>query len=137
MGLRYKDRALTISKWIKKDKDRQDKQDNTPPPKIVCSDCGTKMFAEDFRYLEDWPEDQPMRVLFFFNCPKCNNRLGAYDDGEVYATKSELCPQCSKELTIKRNRKDKIITTTYTCQNCDYSKREIEDLEKNKLEHKK
>ncbi len=137
MGSRYKDRASTIADWIKKDKERQEKQDNTPPPKIDCPECNSKMIAEDFRCLEDWPEDQPMRVLFFFDCPNCNHRLGAYNDGEIFSSKPELCPQCNKELVVKRVKEDKIITTTSTCSNCDYSKEETEDLEEKKIEHKK
>ncbi len=137
MGLRYKDRASTIADWIKEDKERQDKLDNTLPPEIDCPECGSKMIAEDFRNLEDWSEDQPMRVLFFFDCSNCDHRLGAYDDGEIFFSKPEICPQCNEELVVKRVRKDKIITTTSTCSNCDYSKKETENLEEKEIEHER
>jgi DNA-directed RNA polymerase subunit M/transcription elongation factor TFIIS len=136
-GLRFKNKVKTIDEWIKQDKAKQDKQDNTPPPRIMCPDCQTPMVADDFRQLEDWPEDKPMRVLFIFGCPKCKRRLGAYDDGDIHESKPELCPKCGKELTVKVSRKKKVITTRYTCKNCGYSKKEILDLNKSDEEHKK
>lgn len=134
---RYKNRASTISKWIDEDKSKQDKLDNTPPPEIICPDCDTQMVADDFRDLRDWPENEPLRVLYIFNCPKCKKRLGAYDNGEIHKSKFDLSLKCKKELTITNKRKDKVITTFYKCKNCSYSKKEVFDLKKHDEEHKK
>lgn len=134
---RYKNRASTISEWMESDRVKQDKQDNASPPKINCPDCGASMVADDFRDLRAWPEDKPIRVLFILNCPKCKKHLGAYDDGEIYNSKPDLCPKCGKELVVKGSRKNKVITTLYKCKHCSYSKKDILDLKKNDEEHKK
>jgi len=134
---RYKDRDTTISKWIEADSAKQNKLDNALPPQINCPSCGTSMVSDDFRHLEDWPEDKPMRVLFIFNCPKCKKRLGAYDNGEIRVSKPNLCPKCSKDLVVKGSRKGKVITTLYKCKHCSYSKKDILDLAKDDEEHKR
>jgi DNA-directed RNA polymerase subunit M/transcription elongation factor TFIIS len=78
-----------------------------------------------------------MRVLFTFNCSKCKKRQGVYDDGEIYVSKSDFCPDCKEKLEVKSNKKGEVITTHYTCKNCGYSKKDIYDLKKSDEEHKK
>jgi DNA-directed RNA polymerase subunit M/transcription elongation factor TFIIS len=134
---RYKERESRITEWMESDKAKQDKQDNTTPPKVSCPDCGSQMIADNLRHLEDWPEDKPMRVLFTFNCSKCKKRQGVYDDGEIYVSKSDFCPDCKEKLEVKSNKKGEVITTHYTCKNCGYSKKDIYDLKKSDEEHKK
>ena len=133
---RYKERESTIREWMQSDQIKQDKQDNTPPPKITCPDCDTQMVDDGSRYLQDH-DDQPLRVLFIFNCPKCKKRLGAYDNGEIHVSKPNYCPDCKSELKEKTTRKGKVITTLYTCKNCGYSKKDVLDLKKSDEEHKK
>jgi len=128
---RYKDKAKTVSEWMEKDRARQNKQDDTPPPEFDCPDCETKMEADDFRHLEDWPEDKPMRVLFILNCPKCKKREGVYDSGEVHVSKPQLCPKCGKEVKTTYKFK-KNITTTTRCTSCKYKEVDIDDHAKSK-----
>lgn len=134
---RYKNRASKIAEWIENDKEKQDKLDNAKPPLINCPECDTLMVADDFKSLEDWPEDQPMKVLFMLNCPKCKKRLGAYDTGKIHTLEPDLCPKCNEELETKNSRKGRVITTLYTCKHCSYSKKDIFDLDKSDEEHKK
>jgi len=136
-GHRFKNRMKTIEKWIDRDRVKQDKQENTPPPVIACPDCKTAMVADDYRHLEDWPEDKPMRVLFIFNCPKCKKRLGVYDDGEMHESKLDICSKCGKKMAVKTSRKNKVVTTHYKCKSCGHSKKDILDLNKSDQEHKK
>jgi len=134
-GEEYRRKAQTISDWVEKDRVRQDKVDNTPPPaNVLCPNCKTEMVAEDFKHLEDWPEDKPMRVLFIFECPKCKKRLGLYDNGEEHISKPDLCPECGKEIKTTYKRKGDVITTTEKCTSCKYKKVEVEDLGKKDLE---
>lgn len=133
---RFKNRASKIAEWIQSDKEKQEKLDNAKPPLINCPECDTIMVADDFKSLEDWPEDQPMRVLFIINCPKCKKRLGAYDTGEIHVSEPDLCPTCSKELKVSNNRKGKVITTIYSCDQCNYAKKDILDLNKSDKKHK-
>ncbi|MCF1193580.1 hypothetical protein LRR18_18495, partial [Mangrovimonas sp. AS39] len=85
----------------------------------------------------DWDESKPIRVLFTFNCPKCKKRQGVYDDGEIYVSKSDFCPDCKQNLEVKSGKKGDVITTHYKCKNCGYSKNVIYDLKKSDEEHKK
>ncbi len=94
------------------------------------------MVDDGSRYLQDH-DDQPLKVLFIFNCPKCKKRLGAYDNGEVHVAKPDYCPDCKSELKEKTTRKGEIITTLYTFKSCGYSNKEVLDLKKSDEEHKK
>lgn len=134
---RHKHRASTIAEWIESDRLKQDKQDNTPVPKANCPECGTAMTDDSSRHLVDWDDNKPMRVLFTFNCPKCKKRQGVYDDGEIYVSKSDFCPDCKQKLERKSSKKNEVITTHYNCKNCGYSNKEIWDLKKSDEEHKK
>lgn len=136
-ALRYQRRASTIAEWIESDRLKQDKQDNTPIPKANCPECGSVMTDDGSRHLVDWDDDKPMRVLFTFNCPKCKKRQGVYDDGEMYVSKSDYCPDCKQELAVKSSKKDEVITTRYTCKHCGYTKKDSWDLKKSDEEHKK
>lgn len=136
-ALRYQRRASTIAEWIESDRLKQDKQDNTPIPKANCPECGSAMTDDGSRHLIDWDDDKPMRVLFTFNCPKCKKRQGVYDDGEIYVSKPDFCPDCKQELAVKSSKKGEVITTRYTCKHCGYSKKEILDFKKSDAEHKK
>lgn len=134
---RHKHRASTIAEWMESDRLKQDKQDNTPAPKANCPECGTTMTDDGSHLLVDWDDDKPMRVLFTFNCPKCKKRQGVYDDGEIYVSKSDFCPDCKQKLERKSSKKGEVITTSYKCKNCGYSNKEIWDLKKSDEEHKK
>lgn len=134
---RYKHRDSTISEWMEADRIKQDKQDNAVPPNVNCPECGTLMVADDFRTLEDWPEDQPMRVLFILNCPKCKKHIGAYDNSELHSSKSDMCPKCDEKLEVANSRKGKVITTLFSCKHCGYSKKDVLDLNKSDEEHEK
>lgn len=135
-GEEYRRKAQTISDWIERDRIRQDKIDNTPPPaNVLCPNCKSKMVADDFKHLQDWPEDKPMQVMFIFECPKCKKRLGLDENGEEHISKPSLCPKCKKEIKTTYKRKGDVITTTEKCTSCKYKQVEVEDLEKDRLEH--
>lgn len=134
-GEEYRSKASTISNWLERDHIRQDKIDNTPAPSnITCPKCSSIMLTENFKHLEDWPEDKPMRVLFIFECPKCKKRLGLYENGEEHISKPNLCPKCRKEIKTTYKEKDNISTTTEKCTSCKYKNIEIEDWTKHQLE---
>jgi len=135
-GEEYRRKAQTISDWVERDRVRQDKIDNTSPPSnVICPKCNAEMVAEDFKHLQDWPEDKPMRVMFIFECPKCKKRLGLDENGEEHISKPRLCPKCKKEIKTTYKRKGDVITTTEKCTSCKYKHVEVEDLEKDRLEH--
>ncbi len=130
----FRDKESTIAEWMKDDEMKQERQDSATPPKINCEKCNSPMKVGNFRTLRDWPEDQPMRVLFFYDCPKCKNRMGAYDDGQLYESKLDLCPDCNAELKSKSSKKGKVLTITTTCPKCSYKNVEVDDFSKSDAE---
>jgi DNA-directed RNA polymerase subunit M/transcription elongation factor TFIIS len=133
---RHKNRAITVAEWIDSDSIKQGKQDNTPTPKANCPECGSAMTGDGSNHLVDWDDDKPMRILFTFNCPKCKKRQGVYDDGEIYVSKSDFCPDCKQKIEVKSSKKDEVITTHYNCKHCGYSNEDLYDLKKSDEEHK-
>lgn len=129
---RYKERASTIAEWVAEDKTKQDKLDNAIPPKVNCPKCGALMIADDFKTLED----EPLRVLFNFSCPKCKKREGVYEDGEVWVYEPPKCPKCGKDLKTDLKIKGNITTFTSKCTNCKYKDVDIHDHDKRDAELK-
>ena len=90
-GERYRRKNKSIQEWMEKDRTKQEKLDSTPEPSgINCSHCGIRMRMTT-RVLEDYM-NQPLRVLFFFECPSCKKRKGVYENGEEHVSKPRLCP---------------------------------------------
>ena len=132
----YKRRDQTIEEWIERDRKEQDAQDNTPPPEnIKCDKCGSTM-KDSLHHLHH-DSNQPIRVLFFFDCPECKSRKAVFDDGEEWIYKPDLCKKCGSELKTKTTVKDKITTWTTTCTGCDYKDIDIMDSKKDELERQK
>lgn len=132
-GQEYQRKKETIAKWVEEGRVKQDKYDNAPEPQnIHCPNCNSLM-QTTMKHLEDYM-DEPMRVLFFFECPSCKKRRGVYENGEERESKPDLCPQCGKEVKVVYSRKGKVITTKISCTNCKFKKTEVDDLEKSHTE---
>lgn len=134
-GERYRDKEETIRKWIDNDTAEQSKYDNTPEPGgIHCSDCNTFMHCT-YKHLENYM-NEPLRVLFFFECPNCKKRKNIYENGEEDIPKPELCPKCNKEVASKHTREGNIITWITACPSCGFEKTDIDDFDKKAAERK-
>lgn len=134
-GERYRRKAETIKEWIDRDKIKQDKLDNTfPPDNIICPDCRIEMSAGDFKDLEDFDEAKPLRVLFFFECPKCKKRKGIFNNGEERVSEPDLCPKCGKEAKVTFKKAGEVVTTTSKCTSCKYKNVDVDDWGKRKTE---
>lgn len=126
---RYKERDKTIEEWYESDRRKQDTQDNTPAPQnIKCPKCHSLMESTSHD-LEDYL-DKPLRVLFFFECPKCTKRQGVYENGEIWKYTPPICEKCGGELKLDMQYKGDITTTTTTCNKCDYKNVEKRDHKK-------
>lgn len=137
-GKRYEQKQETIKKWMEDDQLKQDKQDFTPIPEdIVCPLCSGSMFFKTTKHLDHTYDSPLIRMMFLFKCSKCKKQQWVYDDGEIRVSKPDLCPECNQELTVTSSRKKKLITTTYKCKGCGYSKKDEYDLAKSDAEHKK
>jgi hypothetical protein len=131
---RFKRRTETIESWIDSDRAKEDKYENTPPPdNIVCDACNSPM---QVNLKELMYHDEPMRVLFFFDCPQCKSRRAVYDSGTEFEARHSYCPKCKSELDHSYKRKKDIGTWITKCTRCEYSETEITDYKKQDAERK-
>ncbi len=134
-GERYRIKEETIRKWINSDSAEQSKYDNTSTPEgIRCSGCKGLMHST-YKHLENYM-NEPLRVLFFFECSNCKKRKNIYENGEEAIYKPELCLKCNKEVESKHTRKGNIITWITTCLSCGFTKTDIDDFDKKAAERK-
>jgi hypothetical protein len=124
---RYRNRQASIEEWFERDRAKQDRYDNTPEPSGVrCLECDGAM-KSTMKHLEDYT-DQPLRLLFFFECAKCKKRRGIYENGEEKASKPDLCAKCGGTLNRKSEDKDDVLTITTTCSNCSFTETDVDDF---------
>ncbi len=130
---RYKNKKETIQKWIDRDSKEQEKFDSAIAPYgILCKECSssTKVISKDL--LDSYEENS--QVLFMFECLKCKKRQALYEDGTEWHHEDPKCPQCNSPLNDKTKNVRGVLTTTYTCPNCDYKKEDVHDFNKSKKE---
>lgn len=131
-GDRYRNRSAAINLWIDKDRKRQEKEDDTlPPTDINCDFCVIPMKSVH-KSLHHF--DEPLRVLFFFDCPKCNKSKAYFDNGERYIPKPDLCEKCGSEVKRSHSQKGEVYTTITKCTSCDFVEKEVDDFKKSREE---
>jgi len=131
----YRNKQSTIQKWMDRDKAKQEKYDCTSEPRgVLCPACKTEMHSTS-KDLYDIAE--PLRMLFFFECPACHKREGVFENGEVWVSKPEQCSKCQQEVTSSHTREGSIIKWTKTCLSCGHVETDIDDLEKDCAEREK
>lgn len=131
---RFKTKKETINDWMNSDREKQEKLDNAEPGEFYCKDCGI-LLENTFKELYDRNE-QDLKVLFMYDCPKCKKREAYFDDGTEYESKPTLCDKCGSEIIIDLNIDDKkdVTTWTYNCTGCDYKETKVDDHKKWKKE---
>lgn len=133
-GERYRNKFSAIQGWIRRDRDYEEKLECTGcPDNIICLKCTTSMKVIS---KELYMVDDPFRVLFIFECLGCKKRKGVFDNGEEFKVKPKHCPKCQKEITVEHSRKGNLITWTRTCSYCGFVETEIDDFDKDEIEHK-
>lgn len=133
---RFRHKKETIEKWMGIDQQRQDRLDNAIEPKgILCPHCDTPM-RSTIKELVD-RLNEPMKVLFFFECPSCKKRRGVYNDGSSFVSEPPLCPKCKHEAKLIYKRTGKVLSWTTTCPSCGYKEVEKDDSDKWEAERKK
>lgn len=134
-GNRYKNKKKTIDEWIARDKKSQDKLDNTlEPENNLCSFCKVPM-KSTLKHLENY-SDQPLRVIFLFECPKCKKKKWIIENGEEWKSKPPVCSKCSKKAETIYKKKGRVVTWTTKCLSCGYKKIDIDDFDKSEKERK-
>ncbi|MBF0208934.1 MAG: hypothetical protein HQK53_18895 [Oligoflexia bacterium] len=136
VGNRYKTKAQTIEKWMADDSVKQDKYNNTPSPdNISCPNCGglMKVGMKQLDFVE-----QPLRMMFIFECEKCKKRQWVYEDGTIRESKLPKCPKCGKnaKMSLIKESKDKVIWKT-SCDSCDYSETTTDEFVADRVDFEK
>lgn len=133
---RYQRKEETIEKWILEDKQKQEKYDTThQPQRILCPDCKKPMLSS-LKHLESF--DEPMRMMFLFNCSSCKKKRWIYENGTERESTPSLCPKCKAEATVSlvKEGKKKVIWKT-DCPSCGFTETTVDDFEKSRAEWKK
>jgi len=129
-GERFKKKSETVNEWITRDKEKDFKVDNAPTPQnVLCDFC----FSEMGMTMKHLHHDD-IRIMFWFECPRCNKRKAIFDNGEQYKPGPHLCPKCSSVIKETSKRNGEVITTKILCPNCKYKTTEVMDFEKDKKE---
>lgn len=133
---RYRHKKETIQAWMYDDRQKQERLDNAVEPKgIFCPQCNNPMHST-IKTLEDYL-NEPMRVLFFFECPNCKKRKGVYDNCAERVSKPQLCPKCQKEVKVTTKRKGKVLIWTTVCPSCGYKEIDKDDYNQWEVDSKK
>ena len=125
-GERYRNRETRIREWMDEDRKKDEFYRNAKEPeKISCLKCLVKMkvIAKDDLY----EYQKPLRVLFMFECPKCEKRRGVYDNGDEFKVTPDYCPKCSKEIDHSFKFEGNLSIWERHCPACGFNDRETED----------
>jgi hypothetical protein len=89
----------------------------------------------DFKDLEEGDSLDNAKVLFMFSCDKSGHYKRAfYNTGEEYIPKEPNCVKCGKVTTSTSSRKGDVITTVYSCGNCEHKELDTFELSSKKVD---
>lgn len=133
-GEEYACKAETIREWMERDRARDEKEANAVKPEgIRCLTCSSLMDCTS-RDLHTDIDDKNDRVLFFFECSRCQKHRAFWEDGREWERSPSPCPKCNMNMGSVNSRKNNIITTTYTCSSCGNKETDTLDLDEKKEE---
>ncbi|HSW88911.1 MAG TPA: hypothetical protein VLG12_07145 [Candidatus Saccharimonadales bacterium] len=132
-GERFVKKAKIIQEWMDRDRKEQEKLDNAVPPLgIVCKSCKspTTVFNKDL--MDSYGNSS--QVLFMFKCTKCKKNQAFYENGKEWQYDPPTCPECNSSLKSEHKDVDEVMTTTYSCSKCPYTKEDVYDFKKSRME---
>jgi hypothetical protein len=129
-GEEYRNKSETINGWMRRDQEKDERLRVALTPENICCDYCSSIMNMTLKELHH----DGIRVMFWFECPRCKKRKAIFDSGEKYKSKPNLCPRCSCEINEKFERKREVLTTFISCPNCKYRTKEIWDFEKDEKE---
>jgi len=126
---RFRHRSERIQEWMDRDRKIQEIYDSAKAPDNVhCPDCSSEMklmCTDLFDAYEKYPY-----VVFMFECVSCKKRISLYEDGRRWMCDPPKCPTCGSTLKNSMKRKKDVLTTTYKCTSCTYTRKEVDDFAK-------
>lgn len=130
---RYDSREQSIRDSMTKDqaKDVQITQAHLKVDPICqhCDQTGLRIIDKTLLHRgKDYHYDDPEEVLFTLRCPSCKKNSAYWEDGSSWERRHTYCPKCKAVMDEQTDRKDDIITTTYSCPDCNHSYKDELDL---------
>ena len=118
---RYESKEVTIDEWMERDRELDERIANARPTiEPTCSYCGKQGLRLALKELLRKDGEDHQSVLFMFDCSSCKKRSAYWEDGNEWVTSVTPCPKCDGSLDMDVKVKSNIMTTTYTCNKCDY-----------------
>lgn len=128
---RYKNKSQTVDKWMRDDRDKEERLAKIEPPHHVrCREClstNLRLISKD----EYWGEKQSKRerLLFMYSCNDCETKSAFFDDGEEYRVSPTRCPECKEaNPDHKTTTRKHGYTIEYACRSCKHLWKEVEDF---------
>lgn len=119
-GERHANKAETIREWMERDQAKDEQIEGAVVPRSArCLGCSGPM-KEESRTLMTNERDHE-EVVFMFSCDRCDKRRAYWESGQEWEVRPSPCPKCQTHMTRENGRGDKVLTTTYSCPNCEYS----------------
>jgi predicted RNA-binding Zn-ribbon protein involved in translation (DUF1610 family) len=125
---RWEEKDATIRSWMSRDRALDERLASARPrTEPTCSSCGKqglRLVTKDLLHKESESEQS---VLFMLDCTACKRRSAYWEDGAEWISPTTPCPKCTEPLSMKVKMRGRIMTTTYTCDQC--GDKEVEKTE--------
>lgn len=128
-GERFRHKAETIREWMDRDRAKDERLSSAVQPSDAhCRHCGLTMECID-RSFHARRGNKDEDVLFVFTCSNCKRGRIIWEGGEEWEMPPTPCTKCQTHLESTDKRVGNIITTTYTCPNCNHKETSKLDLD--------
>jgi len=128
-GERWQERDTTISKWMKADEEKDRRLAEAKPSTTpYCRSCGEDMRIKLKSYASRERGDSKKDdddILLMFKCEPCNKLMALWQDGTEWEGYQARCEKCNAPVDETDTVKGNVITSTYTCPNCDYDYKNV------------
>lgn len=117
-GERYIKKESRIAEWMDSDQKKDDKLRDTPiPSHMPCLYCSKEMNFDGHKHLHA-REDGIERVLFFYECERCNKRRAFWEDGKEFEAKKDYCKKCGGVQEVEFKDTEKEMVSIHICSKC-------------------
>ncbi|HEX3568412.1 MAG TPA: hypothetical protein VHT70_01915 [Candidatus Saccharimonadales bacterium] len=131
---RWEEKDATISSWMSRDRAIDERLASARPrTEPTCSSCGKQGLRLVTRELLHREGATEQSVLFMFDCAACKKRTACWEDGSEWISPTMPCPKCTGPLDMDVKMRGRIMTTTFTCDQCGHKEVEKTELGKKDL----
>lgn len=124
---RWEEKETTITSWMSRDQVLDERLTAARPHiEHACSHCGKQGLKLKTKDLLHRDSQDHQSVLFMFDCLTCKKRSAFWEDGTEWVSPVTPCPKCNAALEMDVKSRGRLLTTTYTCNECGYG--EVEKM---------